>query len=99
MNQWLVETRLEGKHVSLLPMQIEHRDHLVAAASDGELWELWYTVVPSVETIDAYIDKALTDKRAGRSSPFYRAAERHATHYRFNAFSECRPGQSQAGNR
>src|SRR5882762_6990113 len=37
---------LEGHGVRLEPLSPGHRDGLIAAASDGRLWELWYTFVP-----------------------------------------------------
>ena len=33
-------------------------------------WELWYTQVPSAETVDAYVDYALSEQAAGRALPF-----------------------------
>ena len=69
-NPWLFETELVGKHVTLTPLDKCHRDALVAAASDGNLWELWYTGVPSEETIDATIEFALSEQSKGRSLPF-----------------------------
>jgi RimJ/RimL family protein N-acetyltransferase len=43
---------------------------LVEAASDGELWRLWYTAIPSAATIDQYIDSALIEQQHGRALPF-----------------------------
>ena len=40
---------LEGHGVRLEPLTFEHREGLVAAASDGKLWELWFTSVPGAE--------------------------------------------------
>ena len=37
---------LTGSLVTLEPLRPDHHDELVAAASDGRLWELWYTSVP-----------------------------------------------------
>ena len=37
---------LTGTRVSLEPLAREHADAVRAAASDGELWKLWYTSVP-----------------------------------------------------
>src|SRR3954466_10376609 len=52
---------LTGELVSLEPLRPEHHDDLVAAASDGRLWELRYTSVPSPETMRADIDRKLAD--------------------------------------
>jgi RimJ/RimL family protein N-acetyltransferase len=43
---------------------------LVAAASDGELWNLPFTVVPSAQTVDSYIADALDGYRKGSVLPF-----------------------------
>ena len=37
---------LEGYGMRLEPLTQSHRDDLAAAASDGRLWELWFTSVP-----------------------------------------------------
>lgn len=50
---------LEGRHATLEPLAAEHHDALVAAASDGELWKLWYTSVPAPDQMHTYIDNAL----------------------------------------
>ena len=61
---------LTGKLVDLIPLQAAHRDDLVRAASDGELWNLWYTGVPSEKTIDAYLDFAFKTQADGEALPF-----------------------------
>jgi RimJ/RimL family protein N-acetyltransferase len=52
---------LTGDLVTLEPLSVDHHDALVAAASDGRLWELWYTSVPSPETMRADIDRKLAE--------------------------------------
>lgn len=69
-NQWLYETTLKGNLVTLVPLKREHADALIEAAADGELWNLWYTSVPSRNTIDAYLDQAFKDQDSGRALPF-----------------------------
>lgn len=61
---------MTGKRVELIPLQAAHRDDLVRAASDGELWNLWYTSVPSEKTIDAYLDFAFQTQASGEALPF-----------------------------
>ena len=48
----------------------EHHDGLVAAASDGALWQLWFTSVPSPEEARAYISAALAGQDAGHMLPW-----------------------------
>src|SRR5512133_2306916 len=50
---------LTGRHVQLEPLAAGHHDALVEAASDGELWKLWYTSVPSPHTMRDWIESAL----------------------------------------
>jgi RimJ/RimL family protein N-acetyltransferase len=68
--QWLYETTLTGKTVTLIPLKREHTDALLAASSDGELWNLWYTSVPCSKTVDAYLNQAFNDQEAGRALLF-----------------------------
>jgi RimJ/RimL family protein N-acetyltransferase len=70
MSNWLKDIELESKLVKLIPLKIEHKDDLITAASDGELWNLWYTSVPSAKTVDDYIDCALTENQAGSAHAF-----------------------------
>lgn len=50
---------LEGGGIRLEPLTLAHHDEFVAAASDGQLWELWYTAVPKPEQARAFIENAL----------------------------------------
>jgi len=50
---------LSGRHVTLEPLAASHHDALVEAASDGELWKLWYTSVPAPEAMAGWLDAAL----------------------------------------
>ena len=69
-NNWLYDTILEGELVTLRPLREDDADQLVKAASDGNLWELWYTSVPGKESVGGYIDFAMREKEAGRALPF-----------------------------
>jgi RimJ/RimL family protein N-acetyltransferase len=51
---------LTGRHVLLEPLAAAHHDALIAAASDGELWKLWYTSVPSPQTMRSWLETALS---------------------------------------
>ena len=67
---WLNNVELLGKKVKLLPLSESHKDGILAAASDGELWNLWYTSVPNKSNIDNYIAFALNEQKEQRSLPF-----------------------------
>ena len=70
MGAWLSPIRLSGTHCALEPLAAEHHDGLVAAAGDGELWKLWYTAVPSPETMTAEIARRLDLQARGTMLPF-----------------------------
>jgi RimJ/RimL family protein N-acetyltransferase len=65
MSGFLQPIVLEGRHVQLEPLTQAHGPALVAAASDGELWRLWYTGVPEAAGIGAYIEQALAGMTDG----------------------------------
>ena len=64
------ETILEGHGVRLEPLTAAHAGDLQAAASDGRLWQLWYTSVPAPADVPAYIEAALAGQAAGRMLPW-----------------------------
>ena len=61
---------LEGHGVRLEPMDASHARALRDAASDGSLWELWFTAVPEPDKVDAYINTALEGQKAGHMWPW-----------------------------
>jgi len=61
---------LAGSLVTLEPLRPDHHDELIAAASDGRLWDLWYTAVPSPESMRADIAEKLAEQAAGTRLPF-----------------------------
>lgn len=67
---WLKELELESRNIKLIPLCREHSEALVSAASDGELWNLWFTSVPDQSSVDKYISDALEQKAKGLSLPF-----------------------------
>lgn len=67
---WLNPITLENEFVKLESLSIAHSEALIEAASDGKLWELWYTSVPSEQTIAEYIKTALDAQSRGLALPF-----------------------------
>lgn len=61
---------LQGSLVTLRPLLHTDAQSLIDAAADGELWSLPFTVIPSAETVDDYIDKALRGQAEGSVMPF-----------------------------
>jgi RimJ/RimL family protein N-acetyltransferase len=61
---------LEGHGVRLEPLSREHAAGLAEAAKDGKLWELFFTSVPEVEQVQAYISGALAGQEKGDMLPW-----------------------------
>ena len=67
---WLAPVTLQGAHAALLPLSVEHLAGLQDATRDGELWQLWYTAVPSPEGMAAEIERRLGLQAKGSMLPF-----------------------------
>ena len=67
---WLEPITLTGRHVTLAPLSQSHHDDLVEAVKDGELWNLWYTIVPKPEAMRAEIDRRLGLQQQGAMLPW-----------------------------
>lgn len=61
---------LSGRLVTLEPLAQEHREGLVEAARDGEMWRLFYTRVPAPDEMDAEIERRLQLLGEGSMIPF-----------------------------
>ncbi len=61
---------LEGHGVRLEPMTTAHAEAIARAASDGRLWELWYTTVPAPDQAAEYVATALAGQEAGHMLPW-----------------------------
>ena len=70
MKKWLTAPVLIGKKVHLHPTVRDHEIGLLDAAADGNLHDIWYTSVPSDNTIQAYLDFAFSEQEEGRALIF-----------------------------
>lgn len=70
MEKWLKEVVLETNNIKLLPIREHHKTDLLVAAFDGNLSELWFTSVPTKESIDNYIQKAIEDYKEDKGLAF-----------------------------
>ena len=61
---------LERDGIRLEPLSPEHYDGLVAAASDGNLWDLWFTSVPTPGATLTYIVDAVRGQTDGHMLPW-----------------------------
>ena len=63
-------TTLEDRGIRLEPLGPQHAEDLSAAATDGRLWELWFTSVPEADKVARYITDALAGQTAGHMLPW-----------------------------
>jgi len=61
---------LERDGVRLEPLSADHVPGIERAASDGELWKLWFTGVPKPGKTQAWIDQAFDGLKAGHMLPW-----------------------------
>lgn len=61
---------LAANGIRLEPLSHQHHSDLQSAAADGELWQLWYTSVPSPDQMQRYLDHALHGLEAGHMLPW-----------------------------
>ena len=67
---WLQPVTLKGEHASLEPLSSAHRDGMIEAVKDGDLWTLWYTAIPAPDKMDAEIARRLDLQQKGAMLPF-----------------------------
>jgi len=67
---YLEPVTLRGNLVTLRPLSHADHDGLVVAARDGELWNLWYTGVPTPDGMRAEIGRRVGLLVAGVMLPF-----------------------------
>jgi len=68
--RWIEPVSLTGSAVVLEPLSLEHLEGIQRAVKDGELWNLWFTSIPSPETAEAYIKTALDMRENAGAMPF-----------------------------
>jgi len=61
---------LRGRHATLEPLARDHEEELRRAATDGELWRLWYTSVAPSEKMGEYVAAALEMREKLGAMPF-----------------------------
>lgn len=67
---WPEPVTLRGAHATLEPLSPLHEAELAQACADGRLWELWFTSVPSPDTMGAEIARRLALQAQGSMLPF-----------------------------
>lgn len=69
-DEFLQPVTLRGTLVTLSPLSHDHHEGLTAAARDGRLWELGYTVVPDPDGMKPEIARRLGLQAKGAMLPF-----------------------------
>ena len=67
---WLNPVSLHGAHARLEPLSHDHIDGLTEAVKDGELWKLWYTLIPKPQDMGKEIDRRLGLQASGSMLPW-----------------------------
>ena len=70
MESWFKEIVLETERIKLVPLCFDYKEDLLNAAKDGDLGKLWFTSVPTVDTIDDYMNKAINDFKLDKGLAF-----------------------------
>lgn len=61
---------LTGQHTMLMPLHMDHHDGLVEAVKDGQLWNLWWTAIPTPEMMTEEIQRRLHLLSEGLMQPY-----------------------------
>ncbi len=69
-HSFIQQLKLQGQHVTLVPLSMLHQDQLAEAVKDGELWRHWYTLIPSPEKMGEEITRRLKLQEQGSMLPF-----------------------------
>ncbi len=61
---------LNGKHVVLEPMLLEHVDELAAVGLDPKIWEIMVDQISDINGMRRFVESALSDQVTGTALPF-----------------------------
>lgn len=67
---WIDPITLQGSRATLQPLSLHHHDDLAEALQDGELWKLWYTLIPTPDDLEAEIERRLDLLAQSKMLPF-----------------------------
>jgi len=70
MSTWIHPVELAGRHVRLEPLAPAHCDDLTDAVRDGELWNHWYTAIPTPQGMATEIQRRLDLQARGSMCAF-----------------------------
>ena len=90
---------LQGRHVRLEPLSLEHHAALCAAGSDPDTFQWFPSTVAGQEPMRTFIELALSEQAAGRALPFVirrMADDEIVGSTRFGAI-ECKHARGEIG--
>src|SRR5437762_13755076 len=87
---------LEGRHVRLEPLTLEHLGGLAAVGLDPELWRLTTTRISDLADLERYVAVALAEQRAGTSLPFATVGRRTGKVIGSTRFANAGPSHRRA---
>lgn len=67
---WLQPKTLIGEYSKLEPLSLSHKEGLIESVKDGELWKLWYTLIPHPDKVEDEIKRRLSLQKQGMMLPF-----------------------------
>ena len=67
---WLAPVELRGDHCALKLLSRDHLPGLAEAAREGDLWKIWYTMIPAPDAMRAEIERRLDLQAKGSMLPF-----------------------------
>ncbi|HSH21425.1 MAG TPA: GNAT family N-acetyltransferase [Candidatus Caenarcaniphilales bacterium] len=67
---WIEPVTLEGRHVRLEPLSLEHLPGLIEIGLDPELWRWTLSFIASPADMRAYVENALAEAASGAEVPF-----------------------------
>lgn len=70
MTHWLKDCELNRFGIRLEILTSAHTDELRMAIQNGDLGDLWFTLVPKAEETESFVNQAVTEHQAKRSLPF-----------------------------
>ncbi|WP_287907289.1 GNAT family protein [Acinetobacter sp.] len=67
---WLTPQVLQNDRVILKPLEMQHAEALAEAVCDGELWNLWFTHIPTPEQMESEVQRRLNLQTQGKMLPY-----------------------------
>lgn len=67
---WISPTTFSDKQITLQPLSLDHLNDLQTCSEEGEMWKLWYTLIPKPDDMEQEIERRLSLQAAGNMIPF-----------------------------